>query len=93
MGELLHCYNKFPVSLLAESCFNTTDGFITSFYFLCVTNVFNLFLIGNEIFSDVSVMFNFCLFVCREYVLKDVCKITLQSLKISFTAVQASSKV
>lgn len=82
MGELFLCYSKFPVSLLAESCSNTTDCFIISLYFLYVRNVSNLCLIVNETFNDLSVTFNFCLLVCREYVLMDVCKITLQSLKI-----------
>lgn len=45
MGELFLCYSKFPFSLLAESCFNTTDCFIISLYFFickeCVKFVFN----------------------------------------------------
>lgn len=52
------------------------------FTFLYVRNVSNLCLIVNETFNDLSVTFNFCLLVCHEYVLMDVCKITLQSLKI-----------
>lgn len=63
MGELFLCYSKFPVSLLVESCFNTTDCFIISLYFLYVRNVLNLCLIVNETFNDLSVMFNFCLLV------------------------------